>query len=66
VKEELNPDWFEIYENTIDQLVFVNSFEKADLLIDSLEHISLRDRYKERLSELKEWRNFVYSKSNTN
>ena len=66
LKEELNPDWFEIYENTIDQLVFVNSFEKADLLIDSLEHISLRDRYKERLSELKEWRNFVYSKSTTN
>ncbi len=60
-KKEFNTHWFDVYENIIQQLVFTHDFEHADMMIQKIESLSLRRRYKERLSELKEWRNFVLS-----
>ena len=65
-KEPINSDWFDIYEEMIEWLVFNESFEEVDMLINSLEQIELRDRYSERLTQLKEWRNFVYSRITQN
>ncbi len=60
-QKSLNADWFDVYEDIIEQLVFIQSIGNADLLINSLENLPLRARHSQRLSELKEWRNFVYS-----
>ncbi len=61
-KEPLNADWFDIYEEMILWLVLNESIGDADLLINSIDQLPLRARYSERLTELKEWRNFVYSR----
>ncbi|MBR9916443.1 hypothetical protein GYB29_01845, partial [bacterium] len=61
-KEPLNADWFDIYEEMILWLVPNQSIGDADLLINSIDQLPLRARYSERLTELKEWRNFVYSR----
>ncbi len=60
-KEPLNADWFDIYEEMIQWLVINESIGDADLLISSIDQLPLRARYSERLNELKEWRDFVYS-----
>ena len=60
-KESLNADWFDIYEEMIQWLVLNESIGDADLLISSIDQLPLRARYSERLTELKEWRDFVYS-----
>lgn len=65
-QKPLSKDWFDVYEDIIEQLVFIESIGNADLLIDSLEKLPLRARYSERLTELKEWRNFVYSRITAN
>ncbi len=65
-QKPLNTDWFDVYEDIIEQLVFIESIDNTDLLINSLEKLPLRARYSERLSELKEWRNFVYSRITAN
>lgn len=61
-KEPLNADWFDVYEEMIQRLVLNESIGDADLLINSIAQLPLRARYSERLTELKEWRNFVYSR----
>lgn len=66
LSEPVNEDWFDIYENMIEQLVFSNKIEDADVLITALYQLELRDRYTELLVELKEWRNFVSSQTQTN
>lgn len=58
-KQELSEDWFVIYEQLIEKLVFLREFEEADLWIQALSKVNLRDRYKERLLELVEWDAFV-------
>ncbi|MFY0684701.1 MAG: hypothetical protein JXR20_09120 [Balneola sp.] len=58
-QQELSEDWFNIYEQLIDALVFLREFDEADLWINALSKVDLRDRYQERLTELKEWRVFV-------
>lgn len=58
-KEELSEDWFVIYEQLIEKLVFLHEFGEADIWIDALSEVNLRDRYKERLQELIEWTDFV-------
>ncbi|HAH50345.1 MAG TPA: hypothetical protein DCL80_03415 [Balneola sp.] len=65
IKDPISPHWFDIYEEMIEQLVVNESFPEADLLINSLQQLPLRERYHERLSELKEWRDFVYSEYQT-
>lgn len=65
-KEPLNADWFDVYEEMIQRLVLNESIGDADLLINSIARLPLRARYSERLTELKEWRNFVYSRITEN
>jgi hypothetical protein len=65
-KEPLNADWFDIYEEMILWLVLNESIGDADLMINLIDKLPLRARYSERLTELKEWRNFVYSRITAN
>lgn len=58
-KQELSEDWFNVYEQLIEELVFIHEFDEAELWIMALSKVNLRDRYHERLSELKEWDDFV-------
>ncbi|MEQ9278107.1 MAG: hypothetical protein RLN83_01320 [Balneola sp.] len=65
-KESLNADWFDIYEEMILWLVLNESIGDADLMINSIDQLHLRARYSELLTELKEWRDFVYSEITNN
>jgi len=55
LSEPANPDWFDIYEDAIDRLVFLGEGELADEWINKLGGIALRSRYEERLKSLKAW-----------
>lgn len=55
----LHQDWFDIYEDLIDHLVFLNEFEKAQDWITAVAQLDLRARYKERLLEQQEWLEFI-------
>lgn len=69
-KQELSEDWFDIYDLLVERLIFMEEFEEARLWIQALSKVDLRDRYQERLQELKEWDKFIHqyslqSESNT-
>jgi len=59
LENNLETDWFDIYERMIEQLVFSKEFELAESWIRALEEKELRLRYRERLQELIEWNYFV-------
>ncbi len=59
IESQLNPDWFDIYESIIDRLIFIEQFDLAEQWITKLSEINLRDRYRERLNELAEWKAFL-------
>lgn len=54
-----SPDWFDVYEQLIDKLIFLGEFESAREWIDSVSELELRPRYIERLEEQKEWLEFM-------
>lgn len=58
LQDSLHTDWFDIYEQIIDQLIYLGEFELADEWLIELEALPLRARYQERLHELQEWRAF--------
>lgn len=55
----LHTDWFDIYEDTINQLVFLNETEAAQTWVNAVSSLDLRARYEERLLEQQEWLNFI-------
>ncbi len=56
---DLNSDWFDIYIQLIDQLIFLESYEIAQNWIEAVSELNLRPRYIERLEEQQEWLEFV-------
>tara|TARA_R110002124_G_scaffold287092_2_gene470420 strand:+ start:1526 stop:3697 length:2172 start_codon:yes stop_codon:yes gene_type:complete len=58
-KEELSDDWFDVYELLIERLIFLEEFDEANVWIQALSKINLRQRYQERLQKLSEWDDFV-------
>lgn len=62
-KEDLSDDWFDVYELLIERLIFHKEFEEANVWIQALSKINLRQRYQERLEMLSEWDNFVQQDS---
>lgn len=59
LRSPLHSDWFDIYESTINQLIFLNETDTAQTWINSVSSLDLRARYKERLFEQQEWLNFI-------
>jgi len=59
LKNNIESDWFDIYERLIGQLIFNQNFALAEQWIESLEKTTLRLRQQERLQELIEWNYFV-------
>jgi hypothetical protein len=56
---DLTATWFDQQLAVIDRLVFLNSFSLAELWLDTLQKTTQRLRYKERLSEQREWLEFA-------
>ena len=52
-------DQFSIYEIIIDQLVYQQEFDLANSYLHTLTGQDLRERYRERLQEQKEWLGFL-------
>ncbi|MTI87378.1 MAG: hypothetical protein FH748_05355 [Balneolaceae bacterium] len=59
LSENLNADWFDIYEQQIDQLIFLGHSELAREYINRLEDMELRARFRERLQKMKQWHQFM-------
>jgi len=56
-----NADWFDIYEQTIEQLPLLGYFDLAENWIAFVKPLNLRLRYIERLNALVEWVAFLKS-----
>ncbi|MFV1884824.1 MAG: tetratricopeptide repeat protein [Balneola sp.] len=52
-------DWFDVYEQLIDKLIFLREFESAQNWVNSVSELELRPRYAERLQEQREWLEFI-------
>ncbi|SMO63808.1 hypothetical protein [Gracilimonas mengyeensis] len=63
LKEEAHEDWFDIYERTIDRLVFLGHYDLAKKWIEKTENLDLRLRHQERLQQQKEWLKFMLQNS---
>lgn len=61
LQESAHPDWFDIYHQQIDRLIFLKEFELADQWITKVSALDLRPRHREILSELMEWLEFSAS-----
>ena len=59
IQGSLSAEWFDIYESTIDRLVFLGKFDLAQQWIEKVSELQLRARYKERLEQQREWFKFV-------
>ncbi len=58
IDRPLDQDWFDIYESITDKLIYLHEFELAEKWVHSIQEMSLRARYKERMNEQIEWLNF--------
>ena len=58
IEQNTNPTWFDTQERLIDLLVYYQEAELAQLWIDRLKSLSLRERYQERIFELEQWSDF--------
>ncbi len=58
-KHSLHSDWFDIYEQFVDQLIFHDYLNIADKWLAQLSELTLRQRHKERLEELYKWKIFI-------
>lgn len=56
---DLTATWFDQQLSVIDRLVFLNSFSLAEQWLEALQKTTQRLRYKERLSEQREWLEFA-------
>lgn len=54
-----NSTWFDVQLSTIDRLAFIGQNELASDWLDALENPNLRERYKERVREKREWLQFL-------
>lgn len=58
LSQPVNPDWFDIYEDAVDRLIFLGEKELAAEWIKKLGRVNLRVRYQERLESLNAWLKF--------
>ncbi len=58
IQQKTNPTWFDTQERLINLLVYYNEAELAQLWIDRLKSLPLRERYLERILELEQWADF--------
>ena len=61
ISDTFNSDFFDIYLRQIDRLIFLNEFELSESILKELSETELRERYKERLGEMREWQEFIKS-----
>lgn len=59
INQEIREDWFDIYIQLIDQLIYMSEFELASQWIEKVNELELRPRYKERLDEQQYWFDFM-------
>jgi hypothetical protein len=63
IDKEKSIDFFSIYLEMTDRLIFQQRFEIAQEWIDALSELDLRPRYQERLQEQQEWLDFMLTVS---
>ena len=61
-EHKLSSDWFDIYYQLLDELIYLRQNEMADIFIQRLQKVPLRARYSQRLLTLIAWNEFSRGK----